>query len=481
MCLPEGLEKARLVRWIDFSRIIATFVGCSVKTTDVNIFYLAFKGYIRFMTNVLYYKKTFCVGRENVPENGTPVLIASNHQNALNDALGILLRINDRKVHFIVRANVFLLGKAANKFLRSIGLLPAFRMSHEGLEAVGNNGATFRDSEKELVDGNTVVIYPEAGHQWIHHLGTYSFGYTRMAFEAAEMADFKKEVFILPACNHYSKYFDYKTSLMIRFGTPISLAPYYELYKVKPRTAQREVNKLVREQVSSMMLNVEDVEHYEIIDYLRTSEYADKFAAEQGVKKDDLPARLESDKKIVASLAAADTEKLYEDTGKVLDFIKKKKFEDISLAKKSSALSVVLRFIGLLLLSPLALACVWPSVPVWIIPRRLQQKTEDPMYCGSFLIAVTVLFTFPIFGLITLLAVGFGLSFLGAAISWPIAVAYVLLFPAIGMFEWTWCYWCRELFRDMRARKALRSEEGKSMMALRKDIFERMDKICKSE
>ena len=440
----------------------------------MNIFYLAFKGYIRFMCENVYYKDTYCIGRENVPENGTPVLIASDHQNALNDALGILLNINDRKVHFIVRANVFLLGKTANAFLRSIGLLPAFRMGYEGLEAVSNNGATFRDSEKELCDGSTVVIYPEAGHQNKHWLGNFSFGYTRMAFEAAEMSNFEKDIVVLPACNHYSEYCDFRSSILIRFGEPIHLQQFYELYKEKPRTAQRELNKLVRAQISSMMLNVEDVGNYEVIDYIRTSEFGEKFAVASGADPDKLPERLESDKKIVATLKEADTAELYEDTAKVVDFFKKRKFKDKNVVTGSSALSVVLRFIGLLLLSPLALACVWPSVPVWIIPRRLARKTEDPMYEGSFLIAVTVLFTFPIFGIITLLT-------LGLTVGWWWGVLAVLLFPLVGYFEWAWCYWVRELFRDIRYRRAARSAEGKEILSLRKDIFSRLEKICNSE
>jgi len=426
------------------------------------------------MCENVYYKDTYCIGRENVPENGTPVLIASNHQNALNDALGILLNINDRKVHFIVRANVFLLGKAANTFLRSIGLLPAFRMGYEGLEAVSNNGATFRDSEKELCDGSTVVIYPEAGHQNKHWLGNFSFGYTRIAFEAAEMSNFEKDIIVLPACNHYSEYCDFRSSILIRFGEPIHLKEFYELYKVKPRTAQREVNKLVRAQISSMMLNVEDVGNYEVIDYIRTSEFGEKFAIASGADPDKLPEKLESDKKIVATLKEADTAELYEDTAKVVDFFKKRKFKDKNVVTGSSALSVVLRFIGLLLLSPLALACVWPSVPVWIIPRRLARKTEDPMYEGSFLIAVTVLFTFPIFGIITFITL-----WLTVGVWW--GVLAVLLFPLVGYFEWAWCYWVRELFRDIRYRKAARSAEGKEILSLRNDIFSRLEKICKSE
>ena len=69
--------------------------------------YWILKSYIRFWTEKVYYEETFVEGIENIPSDGTPVMIASNHQNSMNDALGILLAINDRKPNFIVRADVF--------------------------------------------------------------------------------------------------------------------------------------------------------------------------------------------------------------------------------------------------------------------------------------------------------------------------------------------------------------------------------------
>ena len=206
--------------------------------------YRALKAYIRFYHDKVCYRKTYVVDAENVPEWGTPLLIVSNHQNGSSDPLGIVMSFRDRKVNVITRADVFAIHPVANWFLRAIGLLPAFRINHEGEEALGNNAETFKVSEKALLDGETVVMYPEAGHQDKHWLGTFSYGYTRLAFEAAEMGNFEKEIFILPACNHYDDYFGIQNELMIRYGKPISLKPYYELYKTKPRTAQREVNPL---------------------------------------------------------------------------------------------------------------------------------------------------------------------------------------------------------------------------------------------
>ena len=107
----------------------------------VPVLYSGFKSYVRFLTEKIYYRKVYYLNTENVPEDGTPLLVVSDHQNSLNDALGILMSIRDRVVHVIVRADVFALSPIADKFLRSIGLLPAFRLNWEGEAALKNNGA----------------------------------------------------------------------------------------------------------------------------------------------------------------------------------------------------------------------------------------------------------------------------------------------------------------------------------------------------
>ena len=73
-------------------------------------------------------------------------------------------------------------------------------------------------------------------------------------------------------------------------GEPVSLMPYYELYKMKPRTTMREVNHRVRDEVAGLMLNITDLENYEAIDYLRGS-YGVKFAKERGLRPGVLPEK----------------------------------------------------------------------------------------------------------------------------------------------------------------------------------------------
>ena len=130
-----------------------------------------------------------------------------------------------------------------------------------------NNAASFEDIEDELLHDGTVLLYPEAGHQDKHWLGQFSLVYLHILFEAARKTGFQKEMFVLPSCNHYSDYFHAREKMLVCYGTPISLAPYYELYQTRPRTAQRQVNQLVRQQINDMMLNINDlpsVDRYEI-------------------------------------------------------------------------------------------------------------------------------------------------------------------------------------------------------------------------
>ena len=112
---------------------------------DHSLFIKAFRAYLQFVNSGLYFKKEHVLGLENVPVNGTPTIIVSNHQNCLNDPLCVCLQLTDRRMNFLARANVFNI-PIFNKALRAMGLLPAYRMGYEGLAHVRRNSETFEDA-----------------------------------------------------------------------------------------------------------------------------------------------------------------------------------------------------------------------------------------------------------------------------------------------------------------------------------------------
>lgn len=438
--------------------------------------YWIFKAYLRFFHDRIYYKKTYKVNGEAIPEEGTPLLIVSNHQNCLNDPLGLVFSFNDRKPHVITRADVFTVSPVADKFLRSIGLLPAFRLGYEGEAALGNNAATFQLSEKALIDGKTVIMYPEAGHQDKRWLGTFSFGYTKMAFEAAEMAGFEKDVQILPACNHYSNYFGMRNRVMVKFGTPISIQPYYELYKTKPRTAQREVNKLVREQISGLMLDIRDLDNYDAIDFIRTT-YGIDYAKQGGVNPDDLPERLLTDKDLVAKLDEAKKldekgiNELYQNARVLKQGIEELGITDGHLKKDVNPMTLGIKLLMLLVLFPLWILSWWPSMPVYWIPMSIfRAKMKDPMFEGTLLYGSAVLFTIPLFSLITLLVAGF-------TSGWLPAFVYVALFPLLMLFCWKYAVGAKHILQDLKC--LMKPTSVELLKRMRKDLHKRLDNILK--
>ena len=438
--------------------------------------YHLFKAYVRFLHNKIFYKKTYQINTEAVPADGTPCLIVSNHQNCMNDPLGLVTSMTDRKLNVITRADVFMVSPVANKFLRSIGLLPAFRLDYEGEKALDKNSETFRQSEQALIDGATVLMYPEAGHQDKRWLGTFSFGYTKMAFEAAELAHFEKEVFILPACNHYSHYFGMQNRMLVKFGTPISLQPYYELYKTKPRTAQREVNKLVREQISGLMLDIRDLDNYDAIDFIRTT-YGEDYAKKQGVDPDHLPERLLTDKELVARLGEAKAqhteavEALYQDALTLKQGIAQAGITDAHLKAADHPVTLGFKLLALLMLLPLWIFSWWPSMPVYWIPMSIfKAKMKDPMFEGTLLFGSAVLFTLPLFSLITLLVVGLGSG-------WLAALIYVALFPLIMLFSWKYAMFGKKTLQTLLS--LMKPAQVDKLKQMRRSLHKRLDEIIK--
>ena len=418
----------------------------------ISLPYKLVKAYFRLMINGFYYRRYYSLDVDNIPTDGTPLVVVSDHQFCLNDALGVLLAVNDRKMRFIARADAFTITPIFTKFILWVGLRPAFRMMHQGEEQLGRNQETFQLTEKDLLAGHAVTLYPEAGHQTRHWLGFFSSAYLRMAFDAASQTNFEKEIFVLPSCNHYSKYHGLRNDMLVRFGKPISLKPYYELYQTHPRTASRKINEQVKARIRELMLDVQDLEHYDEIDYLRQSAFGQDFARSLGKNPELLPEKLEADKELVARIDAYEVP--FEEIRDVRETMQSLGLEDRQFEKKPVVLSVIGEALLLLLTLPLAVVAVWPSVLCWYIPLHFSHKMEDNMFEGTFLLPIDVLVILPLSFLLTVLV---GWHWLG-----PWALLHGLALPFLCIFEWYWTRLALRLRADFRYLKA-----GKRAAALK--------------
>ena len=449
-----------------------------LKPRDHNLLLKAFRYYLQFVNSGLYFRKEHMVGLENVPVNGTPCVVVSNHQNCLNDPLSVVLNITDRRMNFIARANVFK-NPIAGAFLRKIGMLPAYRMSHEGYSAVSKNKDMMNASSNALCDGETLMMYPEAGHQDKRWLGSFKIGYLKIAFEAAEKFNFERDVMILPSANHYSNYFHARTDMLIRFGEPISLMPYYEKYKEEPRATMLEINDIVRERIKALMLNIEDLEHYDQIDFLRETGYGRKYAIEHGFKFNYLPSRLLSDQKLVSALQEATTEhpeemeKVYEDTLTLSKGLKELKIRDWLFIRNHKLPMAILRGLWLLILLPLFIVSMIPTALLFLLPKIfLKAWIKDRMFHSSIYVGVSVFVSVPI-----CLILPFVLLACLANIWW--ALGYLVAFPFMFVLAWNYMRLFWKFIGSCIFTVKKNHNKINELRELRKSIYQRLDNLLK--
>jgi hypothetical protein len=381
-------------------------------------------------------------------------------------------------MNFLARANVFN-NPIFNKALRAMGLLPAYRMGYEGLAHVRKNSETIEDAGNALMDGETVMLYPEGGHQDKRWLGSFKLGYLRIAFSAAEKMDFKQDVMILPSCNHYSNYFHARTEMMIRFGKPISLKPYYERYREEPRATMVEINSLVHSQIKEMMLHIDDIEHYDQIDWLRENEYGKKYAREHGYKKNYLPSRLLADQCLVNDLQKATQEKpeemeaIYKDTAELIEGIKSLNIRDWLFRHNPHLEAALLRGLGLLILLPLFIVSIIPTALLFIVPEIfLKKMIKDQMFVSTFRVAVSALITIPLS------------LFIPAAVLWIFigfwwALGYFVAFPFMFLLAWNYMRLFMKFIGTCNFISPKNRKRIRELRKLRNSIFTRLDDILR--
>lgn len=445
-----------------------------------DLLFRAFRSYMRFVHDSLYYRNVDIIGRENVPEYGTPTLVVANHQSALSDPIGLHFAFHKEKVTIFARGDIFNNPKLG-RFFRWIGLLPAYRLRTDGEENLDRNYGAFEEAGDRLLDGGIVAIFPEAVNQDKHWLGEWSQGYLRMAFETAESDGFKTDIKVLPAAVHYSHYFSARKDLVIKFGEPMSLMPYYERYKSKPRTVWREVNAEMRRRVGEMMLNITDLENYDAIDYIRET-YGVRYARKRGANPRSLPERLITDKELCGCLEQNSDElkDVYAEALALKEFTKREKLKDWVFDYHWSWWRAISGVLFLLVMLPLYLFALIPHILIFYAPEPLAKKftakgndfTAYTMFVSGIRYVVSALFSMPIC---------YGAVFVvdWCLMNFWVALLHVMMLPVLGRFAWYYRLYFIKLRGVFRYRRGLkRGGEYREWKERRSRLFDKLEEIC---
>ena len=444
-------------------------------------FFRLFKHYVRFMLNHVLYRKKYVIGEEYRPQLGDHCVIPANHQNPAIDPVSTMIDLDNRThAYAMAMGGVFTWSPIINKFWDWLGMLPAFRMDFEGLdEAMARTKYVVDFAAEKIVEGESVVIYPEANHHEESWMRVWQVGFLEIAFHAAEKMNFEKDVKIVPLALHYSSFYDARGSYLMHYGEPVSLMPYYEQYKQKPRTTMRELGPRIRERVKEMMLYTDDLEHHNLYEFIRRSKVGEEHAKAMGKNPDILPERLESDQKLWAELedGVVVSPKTADDLTQTMQEIQatEKKMlihEHGGEKKRESGIRIVLSVLAQLILLPLWVFSLFPSAIMYYIPPMFMPGKEDPyykVYTQSMQLILTVVLLFPILSITTLLVLGLNWGW------WWQAILWILLWFPLGFFAWHEGLWMRSTWEQISMR--IHRKKANKLRALYGHFYEMVKKL----
>jgi len=139
----------------------------------------------------VFYRHIYFSHPERIPKD-KPVILACNHPTAFIEPC-LLACFLDRSLYFLVRGNLFK-KPIYDLLLRSLHMLPIFRLKDGGYGKLKSNYQTFQAVFQALEQNRTVMILAEGSTKQCKRLRPLQKGAARLALGALEASEHIEEV-----------------------------------------------------------------------------------------------------------------------------------------------------------------------------------------------------------------------------------------------------------------------------------------------
>jgi len=404
-----------------------------------------------FYFNRLWYRKSVVIGKENIPEN-TPLMMLSNHQNALIDPLAIVFNIKGQPV-FLARSDIFK-GKLVKSLLYFVKILPVFRI-RDGKDNLQQNDYTFQRCVEILRKKKKLCMMPEGNHDKFRKLRPLKKGFARIAFMSEEAENFNLGLKILPIGIDYGSYYNFRTTLFVNIGKPIDMADFTNDYKENQPKTMLKLMSRVSEELSKLMIDIQPDEYYDVI-YQSLNVFKFEMAEIAGKNKLTLQEKFIFDKNLIEcfnEMLVAKPEKMdgyRERMNEYQEKLKEYKIRDWVVRKgAASGFNLILKVIGLILSLPVFIYGYLNNLIPYYLPLYFTRKVKDPQFLTTFRYGVSM-FSFLVFYILQTLIVWL-------VSSWEYALLYLLSLPLTGLFAFKYYIWFKKLSGLFRFKKLKKS------------------------
>jgi len=429
---------------------------------------------MRAWHNIVYYRKYTVIGTENIP-NDKLLIFTPNHQNALMDALALLFSTKIQFV-FLARADIFK-KPAIARILYFLKILPIYRV-RDGYDSVEKSNKVFERTVDIMTAGSAMVILPEGNHSRIRRLRPLKKGFARMAFKTQEANDFKLDIQVVPVGIDYDDFSKYRSSLVIKFGTPVSVLDFVDLYQENKAQALNDIKEELSRNMAPLIPNIRSEEYYDLYNELRVI-FRSRMAAKLAIDYKDERNRVKTDQHTIQKIADFEKKSPNEITvlsEKVASYTQLKKSLGLTnsiIDKKGHCFfSVLLGTISLLGTLPLFVYGLIVNIIPYSLPIFAGNKMPDEQFRSSVKFVLSALL-FPIMYILQSLIV------LGVTRDWATTGIFLLSLPLSGIISWRWTriyLWVK----DSWTYKLMSISKNRKLTKLRSlydDIILKADKI----
>ncbi len=203
-----------------------------------------------------YFHKVKIEGKENVPRN-TPLIVTPNHQNAFLDALlvGAFIPIS---LHYITRQDVFT--KWSRPILRLMQMIPIYRI-RDGFSKLSMNEEVFAGCKDLFESGGSILIFAEGNHGKHYFLRPLTKGAARLALQS--QSSIEEHIMILPVGLNYFDHQRANSSVLIKFGEPISVQAYLRKYQESRAAGLIEMREAISNGMKEVLIVPNETSDYE--------------------------------------------------------------------------------------------------------------------------------------------------------------------------------------------------------------------------
>lgn len=412
-----------------------------------DLFYHLLRIYVGFWHNNIYYRKVIVYGKDNIDNSATNIY-APNHQNALMDALAVLCTLKKQPV-FLARADIFR-KKFVARILYFLKILPVFRL-RDGFENLKLNDETFNDTYRVIDKNAGLVILPEGNHAGFRKLRQLKKGICRIAFQAAEMSDYKLNIKIVPVGLEFSHYWLFRQVLTVVYGHPITVSDYYDSYRENPQRALVELRDRLSAELKKVMVHIENEEDYEAINELRSiinGRYSDSIRYPKLFRDKGLITKINE----LRGTKPDEYSRICEESLTVRDLSSQLNLTYRLLNKKKHPFVwLMLSVLFLLATLPLFIIGALLNIIIFEVPNIQALRLKDKQFISSIRYGLTVgisLILMPVYFILALILIK----------PWWLALAAFFAVPLSGILAWNWLLLMRRTVGGFRIRQLIKSK-----------------------